>query len=103
MVPGTSNGFLWAWWPEQPGEGHQPGTPTWTGRYRDGLGSRITILGAANPEPASNMNEGPSLLRNDTPRPGGFLALRLGCTQSNGSAIGASVTVTTGRASWSKR
>ncbi len=44
----------------------------------------------------SNMNERPSLLRNDTPRAGGFLALRLVGTRSNRSAIGARVTVTAG-------
>ena len=58
MVPGTSNGFPRAWWPEQPGENHAPGAPAWTGRYLDGLGNRMTVLGAANPEPGSNTAEG---------------------------------------------
>lgn len=58
MVPGTSNGFPRAWWPEQPGEGRQPGAPAWTGRYRDGLGNLMTVLGAANPEPGSNTKAG---------------------------------------------
>ena len=58
MVPGTSNGFPRAWWPERPGENRRPGAPAWTGRYRDGLGNRMTVLGAANPERKSNTKEG---------------------------------------------
>ena len=58
MVPGTSNGFPRAWWPEQPGRNRAPGAAAWTGRYRDGLGNRITVLGAANPEKGSNTREG---------------------------------------------
>ena len=58
MVPGTSNGFPRAWWPERPGQNRQPGAPSWTGRYRDGLGNRMTVLGAANPERNSNTREG---------------------------------------------
>ena len=58
MVPGTSNGFPRAWRPDAPGENHEPGAPAWTGRYFDGLGNRMTILGAANPEPGSNTREG---------------------------------------------
>lgn len=44
----------------------------------------------------NNMNERPSLLRNDTAAEGGFLSLRLVGTRSNRSAIGARVTVTAG-------
>ncbi len=58
MVPGTSNGFPRAWWPEQPGQNRLPDAPSWTGRYRDGLGNRMTVLGAANPEKNSNTTEG---------------------------------------------
>ena len=54
MVPGTSNGFPRAWWPEDPGANRAPGAPPWTGRYLDGLGNRMTVLGAANPERGSN-------------------------------------------------
>lgn len=57
MVPGTSNGFPRAWWPETPGENRAADAPEWTGRYRDGLGNRMTMLGAANPEPGSNTRE----------------------------------------------
>ena len=57
MVPGTSNGFPRAWWPVEPGQNRDPSAPTWTGRYRDGLGNRITVLGAANPERNSNTRE----------------------------------------------
>ncbi len=55
MVPGTSNGFPRAWWPDEVGENHVPGSPDWTGRYFDGLGNRITVLAAANPEKGSNV------------------------------------------------
>ena len=44
----------------------------------------------------NNMNERPSLLRNDSPPAGGFLSLRLIGTKSNRSAIGARVTVEAG-------
>ena len=44
----------------------------------------------------NNMNERPSLLRNDSPSAGGFLSLRLVGTSSNRSAIGARVTVVAG-------
>ena len=55
MVPGTANGWPRAWWPEQPGEMHEPGTPDYTGRYRDPFGNQLTILAAANPQPGSNL------------------------------------------------
>ncbi len=45
----------------------------------------------------NNMNERPSLLRNDSLPAGGFLSLRLVGTKSNRSAIGARVTVQMGR------
>ncbi len=44
----------------------------------------------------NNMNEQPSLLRNDSPPAGGFLSMRLIGTKSNRAAIGARVTVTAG-------
>ena len=44
----------------------------------------------------NNMNERPSLLRNDSPAAGSFLTLRLVGTQSNRSAIGARVSVRAG-------
>ena len=44
----------------------------------------------------NNMNERPSLLRNDSRPAGGFLSLRLIGTRSNRSAIGAHVTVKAG-------
>ncbi len=58
MVPGTSNGFPRAWRPDAAGENPVVGAPVWTGRYRDGLGNRMTVLGAANPDPDSNTKEG---------------------------------------------
>ncbi len=45
MVPGTANGFPRAWWPEEQKA---------DGRYIDGLGNRMTVLGIANPERGSN-------------------------------------------------
>jgi len=44
----------------------------------------------------NNMNERPSLLRNDSTPAGGFLSLQLVGTKSNRSAIGARVTVQAG-------
>ena len=44
----------------------------------------------------NNMNEPPSLLRNDTEASGGFLSVKLAGTESNRGAIGARVTVTAG-------
>ena len=44
----------------------------------------------------NNMNESPSLLRNDTEAPGGFLSVKLTGVKSNRSAIGARVSVTAG-------
>lgn len=45
----------------------------------------------------NNMNESPSLLRNDSPPVGGFLSIRLIGKESNRSGIGARVIVTVGR------
>lgn len=55
MVPGTSNGFPRAWWPEQPGENRPERGAEWTGRFFDDLGNRITVLAAGNPERGSNV------------------------------------------------
>ena len=44
----------------------------------------------------NNMNEPPSLLRNDSDAPGGFLSIQLIGTKSNRNAIGARVSVTVG-------
>lgn len=44
----------------------------------------------------NNMNERPSLLRNDSPAAGGFLSLQLVGTRSNRNAIGARVSVVAG-------
>ena len=49
MVPGVSNGFPRAWWPDGPER---------LGRFLDGLGNRMTILGVGNPEEGSNTREG---------------------------------------------
>jgi hypothetical protein len=45
MVPGTSNGWARAWWPEN-GE--------ITGNFSDPFGNRFSVLAAANPEKDSN-------------------------------------------------
>ncbi|MEL7497581.1 MAG: alkaline phosphatase D family protein [Planctomycetota bacterium] len=45
MVPGTANGYPRAWWPES-GE--------ITGNHLDGLGNKMTVIAAANPEKGSN-------------------------------------------------
>ena len=57
MVPGTSNGFPRAWWPSVAAE---------DGRFLDGLGNRMTVLGAANPEVGSNtLRPGPGMDREE--------------------------------------
>ena len=45
----------------------------------------------------NNMNESPTVLRNDSPPAGGFLSVRLIGKESNRSGIGARVTVTVGQ------
>lgn len=45
MVPGTSNGWPRAWWPE---------TGDVTGPFTDSFGNRFTVLAAANPEQGAN-------------------------------------------------
>ncbi|WP_161604548.1 alkaline phosphatase D family protein [Roseiconus nitratireducens] len=83
MVPGTSNGFPRAWWPEAPGQPVPPRdsesddatersanarsasarsssaladteAKRWTGRFFDDLGNRITVFAAGNPDRGSN-------------------------------------------------
>jgi phosphodiesterase/alkaline phosphatase D-like protein len=54
MVPGTANGWPRAWWPEKPGEQRLPGSPEYTGQFRDPFGNQMTILAAANPAPGAN-------------------------------------------------
>jgi alkaline phosphatase D len=48
-VPSIANLWPRRWFPQTPGEHHQPGMPLYTGRYFDGFGNRITVLAVSNP------------------------------------------------------
>ena len=48
-LPAIGNIWPRRWYPPTPGENHQPGTPAYTGRYRDGFENRITVHAVANP------------------------------------------------------
>jgi len=48
-VPSVANFFPRRWYPQFPGRNHKPGTPRYTGEYRDGFGNRITVHAVSNP------------------------------------------------------
>ncbi len=48
-VPSIANLWPRRWFPQAPGENHQPDMPPYTGRYFDGFGNRITVLAVSNP------------------------------------------------------
>ena len=48
-VPAIGNIWPRRWYPSTPGENHEPGTPVYTGRYRDGFGNRMTVHAVSNP------------------------------------------------------
>jgi hypothetical protein len=48
-VPSIANLWPRRWFPQEPGENHQPGMPLYTGRYFDGFGNRITVHAVSNP------------------------------------------------------
>ncbi len=48
-VPSIGNIWPRRWYPPTPGENHEPGTPVYTGRYRDGFGNRMTVHAVSNP------------------------------------------------------
>ncbi len=52
-VPSIAAGYPRSWLPDREGrpvEGRPPGAPANTGRYRDGLGNRMTVFAVGNPE-----------------------------------------------------
>jgi hypothetical protein len=54
MAPGTANGHPRAWWPDATAAGDDAEPLGYTGRYVDGLGNRLDVLGVANPQPDSH-------------------------------------------------
>lgn len=54
MTPGTANGHPRAWWPEHTVDGTPAASVGYTGRFMDGLGNRLSVLGVANPDRGSN-------------------------------------------------
>ena len=54
MVPGTANGHPRAWMPETTADGLDAKAAGYTGRYIDGLGNRLEVLGVANLDPGSH-------------------------------------------------
>ncbi|MEO0587049.1 MAG: alkaline phosphatase D family protein, partial [Planctomycetota bacterium] len=53
MAPGTANGHPRAWMPEANLDGDSAALP-YTGRFVDGLGNHLRVLGVANPQPGSH-------------------------------------------------
>lgn len=49
-VPAINVGYPRSFRPQTPGENRAPGAPYYTGRFRDGLGNRVTIHALGNPE-----------------------------------------------------
>lgn len=48
-VPSIANTWPRRWYPPYPGENRRPGSPPYTGQYRDGFGNRITVHAVSNP------------------------------------------------------
>ncbi len=48
-VPSIANLWPRRWFPQTPGDQHQPGLPLYTGRYFDGFGNRVTVHAVSNP------------------------------------------------------
>ncbi len=49
-VPSIAAGYPRSWLPKKPGGNHIPGRPSYTGQFREGLGNRVTVHAAANPQ-----------------------------------------------------
>jgi alkaline phosphatase D len=63
-VPSTANVWPRRWYPPMPGEHRKPGSPAYTGRFRDGWGNCMTVHAVANPvlsghEPAALYDRAP--------------------------------------------
>ncbi len=56
-VPSIANLYLRWWDPLEAGGNREPGSPTYTGDYRDGFNNKVTLYAAANPEkqPVGNL------------------------------------------------
>ena len=48
-VPSIGNCWPRRWFPPKPGRNHKPGTPAYTGEYRDGFGNLMTVHAVSNP------------------------------------------------------
>jgi len=48
-VPSIANYFPRRWYPPEPGGNRKPGSPAYTGRYRDGFGNHMTVEAVSNP------------------------------------------------------
>ncbi len=50
-VPSVANFYPRAWLPPTPGRNRAPGAPEFTGEHLDGLGNKVTVFAATNPQP----------------------------------------------------
>jgi alkaline phosphatase D len=48
-VPSVANVWPRRWFPSEPGRNRRPGSPPYTGEFRDGFGNRITVHAVSNP------------------------------------------------------
>jgi alkaline phosphatase D len=71
-APSIANYYMRAWWPKKPGIPLAEGMPKYTGRYFDGLGNRISVWAATNPEGA--LGHEPAWLHDRKP---GFALVKL--------------------------
>lgn len=63
-VPSIANTWPRRWFPPTPGQNRKPGSPRYTGQFKDGFGNRITVHAVSNPmlsdhEPAALYNRAP--------------------------------------------
>ena len=47
--PAMANAWPRRWMPSEPGANRPPGSPRYTGDFRDGFGNPVTVLAVANP------------------------------------------------------
>ncbi len=48
-VPSVANVWPRRWFPSQPGGNREPGSPKYTGDFRDGFGNKMTVYAVSNP------------------------------------------------------
>ncbi len=63
-VPSIANFFPRRWFPKEPGRNREPGSPRYTGGFRDGFGNRMTVLAVSNPAVTGRK---PALLHDKAP------------------------------------